>query len=125
MSELTYQEKFRKAVIKYRKTHTIKETAAFFEIGEDTVSRWERQYREEKTLAPRKRNEFTYASIVSEEGKKFIAALIEKTNDITLEEIRQHYFVRFNQEISVQTVHYHLKKLNISRKKKVLTILIN
>jgi transposase len=120
MTELTYQEKLRKAVIKYKQNHTIEETAKFFEIGTDTVSRWDSQYKKEGTLSPRKKGGATYY-IVSEEGKKFLASEVEKRNDITLEEIRQKYFIRFNEDISVPTVHYHLAKLNITRKKKVST----
>lgn len=120
MTELTYQEKLRKAVIKYKKDHTIQETALFFEIGEDTVSRWDSQYKKEGTLSHRKRNSGTYYYIVSEEGKKFLASEVEKRNDITLEELCKKYFTRFNEEISVSTVHYHLNKLNITRKKKFL-----
>lgn len=40
MNGLIAQEKLRKAVIKYKETHTIEETANFFKIGIDTVSRW-------------------------------------------------------------------------------------
>jgi transposase len=118
MTELTYQEKLRKAVIKYKQNHTIKETAIFFEIGEDTVSRWDSQYKKEGTLSHRKRSSATYYCIVFEEGKKFLASEVEKRNDITLEELRQKYFTKFNEDISVPTVHYHLDKLNITRKKK-------
>lgn len=125
MTELTYQEKLRKAVIKYKKNHTIKETAIFFEIGEDTVSRWDSQYKKEGTLSHRKRNSATYYYIVSEEGKKFLASEVEKNNDITLEELRQKYLAKFNEDISVPTVHYHLNKLNITRKKKASTTPIN
>jgi transposase len=117
MTEITYQERFRKAVIKYKQNHTIAETANFFEIGEDTVSRWDSQYKKEGTLSPRKRNAATYYHIVSEEGKNFLTSEIEKRNDITLEELRQKYLARFNQDISVPTVHYHLAKLNITHKK--------
>lgn len=119
MNELTYQEKLRKAVIKYKQTHTIEETANFFEIGTDTVSRWYAQYKKEGTLLPRKKGGATYY-VVSEEGKKFLASEVENNNDITLEDLRQKYFIRFNEDISVSAIHYHLKKLNITRKKKFL-----
>ena len=120
MTEINYQEKLRKAVFKYKQTHTIKETALFFEMGEDTVSRWDRQYKKEGTLSPRKRSKSTYYSVVSNEGKKFLVSEVEKRNDITLEELRQKYFIQFNEDISVSTVHYHLAKLGITRKKKFL-----
>jgi len=119
MNELTYQEKLRKAVIKYKQTHTIEDTADFFEIGTDTVSRWYAQYKKEGTLLPRKKGGATYY-VVSEEGKKFLASEIENNNDIKLEELRQKYNMRFNEEVSVSTIYYHLKKLNITRKKKFL-----
>ena len=109
MKELTAQEKLRKSVTNYNKTHTIKETAVFFEIGTDTVSRWKAQYKNEGTLTPAKKGGATYY-VVSEEGKKFLASEVKKKNDMTLEEIRQQYFIQFNEEISVPTVHYHLKK---------------
>lgn len=124
MNEQTYQEKLRKAVIKYKQTNTIEETANFFEIGTDTVSRWYAQYKKEGTLLPRKKGGATYY-VVSEEGKKFLASEIENNNDIKLEELRQKYFNQFNEDISVSAVHYHLKKLNITRKKKVSTTLKN
>lgn len=119
MKELTAQEKLRKAVIKYKQSHTIEETAKFFEIGTDTVSRWDAQYKKEGTLSPRKTGGATYY-VVSEEGKKFLASEVQNKNDITLEELRQQYFIRFNENISVPTVHYHLKKLNLTHKKKFL-----
>lgn len=119
MNERTYQEKLRKAVIKYKQTHTIEDTAVFFEIGTDTVSRWYAQYKNEGTLFPRKKGGATYY-VVSEEGKKFLASEVENNNDIKLEELRQKYLTKFNEEISISAVHYHLKKLNITRKKKLL-----
>lgn len=119
MNEIAYQEKLRKAVIKYKQNHTIEETANFFEIGTDTVSRWDSQYKKEGTLSNRKKGGATYY-IVSEEGKKFLASEVENNNAIKLEELRRKYFIRFNEDISVPTIHYHLKKLNITRKKKFL-----
>jgi transposase len=119
MNGLIAQEKLRKAVIKYKQNHTIVETAKFFEIGEDTVSRWDSQYKKEGRLLPRETGGLRHY-VVSEEGKKFIVSLIEENNDMTLEEIRQAYFIQFNENISIPTVSYHLKKLNITHKKKFL-----
>ena len=66
MNESTCQQKLRKAVIKYKKTHTIEETANFFEIATITVSRWDAQYKNEGTLLPRERSKDSYFSIVDE-----------------------------------------------------------
>ncbi len=117
MNGLIAQEKLRKAVIKYKETHTIQETANFFEIGTDTVSRWNSQYKKEGTLLPVETGGKTY-SLVTEEGHKFLISEIEKKNDITLEMLQKKYLARFGKLISISTVHYHLNKLNISLKKK-------
>lgn len=122
MNESTFQEKFRKAVIKYKQTHTIKETADFFEISTVTVSRWDAQYKNEDSLLPRKRNEDTYFFVIGEEGKNFLISEVENKNDITLEELRQKYLEKFNELIGVSTIHGILKKANISFKKKVSMI---
>jgi transposase len=117
MNILIIEEKLRKAVIKYNENFTIQETADFFEIGTNTVSRWKAQYINEGTLTAAKTGGATYF-VVGEEGKDFFVSEIAEKNDITLEELRQKYFKKFNEEISVSTIHYHLKKLNISLKKK-------
>lgn len=119
MELLDFQEKLRKAVLKYEKHHTIKETANFFEIGTATVSRWKAQYENNGTLTPAKKGGATYF-VVGEDGKQFLLSEIENKNDITLEELRQKYLEKFNEIIGVSTIHYHLKKANISLKKKLL-----
>ena len=123
MNESTFQEKLRKAVIKYKQTHTIEETAVFFEIATVTVSRWDAQYKNEGRLLPRKRNKNTYFSIVDDKGKQFLISEVENKNDITLEELRQKYLEKFNELIGISTIHGHLKAANISLKKKVSTTL--
>jgi len=117
METLNFQEKFRKIVIKYTENHTTKETADLFEIGTNTVSRWKSQYINDGTLIAAKKGGATYF-VVGEEGKDFFVSEIAEKNDITLEELRQKYLEKFNETISVSTIHYHLKKLNISLKKK-------
>lgn len=119
MKETTMLEKLRKAVIKYNKNHTIQETADFFELGTATVSRWDAQYKKEGTLLPRKKIGASYF-IVGEEGKQFLISEVEKRNDITLEELKQKYLEKFNEIIGISTIHWHLKKANISLKKKFL-----
>ena len=119
MELLNFQEKLRKAVIKYVGDQTINETANFFEIGTATVSRWKAQYENEGTLTPAKKGGATYF-VVGEEGKQFLISEVENKNDITLEELRQKYLEKFNELIGVSTIHYHLKKANISFKKKLL-----
>jgi transposase len=120
MNESKFQEKLRKAVIKYKQTHTIKETADFFEIATVTVSRWDAQYKNEGSLLPRKRSDDTYFSVVDEKGKQFFISEVEEKNDITLEELRQKYLEKFNELIGVSTIHGYLKEANISLKKKLL-----
>jgi transposase len=118
MELLDFQKKLRKAVLKYEKNHTINETAIFFEIGTATVSRWKAQYENVGTLTPAKKGGATYF-VVGEDGKKFLISEVENKNDITLEELRQKYLKKFNELIGISTIHYHLKKANISLKKKV------
>lgn len=124
MDGLIAQQKLRKAVVKYKSTHTIEETALFFELGTDTVSRWDAQFKKDGTLLPAKRGGKTY-SFVTEEGRKFLSSEIERQNDITLFELQQKYLERFGILISIPTVHYNLKKLKISLKKKAFTTLKN
>jgi transposase len=120
MEKFNSEEKLRKSVIKYLKEHTTNETANFFELGTATVSRWKAQYENEGTLTSAKKGGATY-SIVTEEGKQFILSEVENNNDITLAELKQKYLKKFNEIIGESTISYHLKKLNISRKKKVST----
>ncbi len=120
MEKFNPEEKLRKSVLKYLKEHTISETASFFELGTATVSRWKSQYKNEGSLLPRKRSDDTYFSVVDNKGKQFIISAIEEKNDITLEEIRQKYLENFNELIGISTIHGHLKKANISLKKKFL-----
>lgn len=117
MNETTAQKKLRKAVINYRKNHTIEESALLFEIGTDTVVRWENQFKNEGTLLPQKTGGKTY-SFVTETGQQFLRSEIEKENDITLQELQTRYLERFNIKLGISTIHYHLKKLGISLKKK-------
>ena len=118
MNETTAQEKLRKAVINYRKNHTIEQAALLFEIGTDTVVRWENQFKNDGTLLPEKNGGKTY-SFVTETGQQFLRSEIEKENDITLQELQTRYLERFNIKLGISTIHYHLKKLGISLKKKV------
>jgi transposase len=60
MELLNFQEKLRKAVLKYEKNHTINETADFFELGTATISRWKAQYENDGTLTPAKKGVKTY-----------------------------------------------------------------
>jgi transposase len=119
MESLNFQEKLRKAVIKYLENHTISETAVFFEIGTATVSRWKAHYENEGRLTAAKKGGATYC-VINEEGKKFLISEVENRNDITLEELRQKYLERFDELIGISTIHGHLKKANISLKKKFL-----
>jgi transposase len=120
MEKFNPEEKLRKSVIKYLKEHTTNETANFFELGTATVSRWKAQYKNEGILTPAKKGGATYF-VVSEEGKQFLISEVENKNDITLEELRQKYLEKFNELIGVSTIHGHLKKANISLKKKAFT----
>ena len=118
MEKFNPEKKLRKSVIKYFKDHTVFETADFFEIGTATVTRWTTVYKNEGRLTSAKKGGATY-SIVTEEGKQFILSEVENKNDITLAELKQKYLEKFNEIIGESTIAYHLKKLNISRKKKV------
>jgi len=119
MEKFNPEEKLRKSVIKYLKEHTTNETASFFELGTATVSRWKAQYENEGTLTSAKKGGATYF-VVGEEGKQFLLSEVENKNDITLEELRQRYLEKFNELIGISTIHGHLKKANISLKKKLL-----
>lgn len=120
MEKFNPEEKLRKSVIKYLKEHTTNETASFFELGTATVSRWKAQYENEGTLTSAKKGGATYF-VVGEEGKQFLLSEVENKNDITLQELRQKYLEKFHELIGISTIHGHLKKANISLKKKAFT----
>jgi transposase len=122
MEKFNPEEKLRKAVLKYLKEHTTNGTACFFELGTATVSRWKAQYKNEGTLTSAKKGGATYF-VVGEDGKQFLLSEVENKNDITLEELRQKYLENFNELIGISTIHGHLKKANISLKKKAFTTL--
>jgi transposase len=77
----------------------------------NSVSRWIREFEREKRLEARPRGH--RASIFSDEERQQLCELINKSPDITLEEIRLH----FAKSCSLNAIHKLLKKMGFVFKK--------
>jgi transposase len=77
----------------------------------NTIGRWIREYRQEEKLAASPRGH--RLSIFSEEEKRQLAELIDKTPDITLREIREY----FGKTCSLPAIFKHIKGLGYVFKK--------
>lgn len=104
-----YSEDFRKCVIEsYNKGGTCGEILSVFKIGQNTLTRWIREYRETGNYSVKKREGYRKRKVNDDE----LLAYIEKNPDATLKEIAKEYTVSF------QAISHRFKLLGISRKKK-------
>ena len=107
-----YSSDLRERVIHYlEKGHDKKSAADFFSVGIATIYRWVKQKKVTGNLAP-KRRERTYQKIDNQRLKEYIEAHPE------------HFLREIAKEFSVteQAIFYALKRLKITRKKRLLSI---
>lgn len=105
-----YSEDFRKCVVEnYNNGATRKEVLSIFKIGENTLTRWIREYRETGSYSVKKRECYKERKINDDE----LLVYIKENPDAMLKEIAKEYSVTF------QAVSYRFKLLGISRKKNI------
>ena len=102
--------KFRKRVVDYILDGGKKVDAQkIFQIGKDTIFRWLNQYADTNgDLQPKKQTVFRDKKVSDEK----LLAFVEKYPDATLKEIGTQF------KIKESSVHYRLKKLEVTLKKK-------
>ena len=114
-----YSPDFRRKVLNsYMKNGSLRKTAKKFEVSFGFVRSLSARYKAEKTIEP-KPHQSGNPPKVRPEHHSFLKKLIEKENDLSLEEICARFKNEFSVEISVTAMHESLKRLGISRKKKL------
>lgn len=97
------------------------EIANIFSVSLSTVKNFARQYRKNKTIAPKPHGGGVPA-LIHDEGKLFLQKLLKDRCDLTLEELRRLYFKQFSTELSVSTMSRTLRLMGYSRKKKLIML---
>jgi transposase len=93
------------------------QVAAFFSIGEATLQRWLREYRETGDLAP-KPHTGGHDPLVSLEGAELLSSIVRRENDRTLEEYCRLLEEAGGPRLARSTMYDTLERLGITRKKK-------
>ena len=93
------------------------QVAAFFRIGEATLQRWLREYRERGDLSP-KPHTGGHDPLVSLEGEELLRSIVRRENDRTLEEYCRLLEEAGGPRLARSTMHDTLERLRITRKKK-------
>jgi Transposase and inactivated derivatives len=93
------------------------QVAAFFRIGEATLQRWLREYRETGDLAP-KPHTGGHDPLLSAEGEELLRSIVRRENDRTLEEYCRLLREAGGPRLARSTMHDVLRRLAITRKKK-------
>ncbi len=92
------------------------QVAAFFRIGEATLQRWLREYRETGDLAP-KPHAGGHGPLLSGEGAEILRSLVKRENDRTLEEYCLLLEDSGGPRLARSTMHDTLARLRLTRKK--------
>jgi putative transposase len=95
------------------------EVAKRFLVSVKTVNRWWRGYQKEGRIAPKPMGGWLKPK-VDEAGGLQIQAWLEKTPDLTLAELCEHYESAFGVSMSTSAMDRGLKRLKITRKKNTL-----
>ncbi len=91
------------------------QVAAFFRIGEATLQRWLREYRETGELAP-KPHTGGHDPLLSLEGAELLRSIVRRENDRTLEEYCRLLEEAGGPRLARSTMHDTLERLRITRK---------
>lgn len=114
-----YSPDFRSKVLNsYMKNGSLRKTAEKFEVSYGFVQSLTARYKAEKTIEPKPHRSGNPPKI-RPEHHPFLKELIKKENDLSLEEICTRLQDEFSVKISVTAVHESLKRIGISRKKKL------
>lgn len=105
---MSYSKDLRERAVKYRMSgHTLKETSEVFEVGINTISQWEKKYKETGDLSDKPVNR-GFKKI--DPGKLIL--FVKENPDAFLKEIAEEF------ACSTEAVRKAMKKLKITRKKR-------
>jgi transposase len=100
---------------------SIRGTAARFEVSETFIYSLKKRYREAGTLAPRG-HRGGQRRRVDEAGSRYLQQVLAEAPDLTLNELCQRYEEKFGQRVSQSARDRALKRLEITRKKRLSAI---
>ena len=115
---LAYSLDLRKRVVSAYETDeaTIAEIALRFSVGETFVKKMLRQKRETDSLE-RLPHRSGAKKRFSKADRRWLARQIKETPDLTLQELREKFFLERNKQASVSTICRELKELRLPQKK--------
>jgi len=111
-----YSMDLRTRMFNYSLTHTVRHTAAVFQVSPNTVQQLRQLFVETGQLTPRPAGA-ARPRAVSAEGELFLQVLLRQDSDLTLEELRAGYADTYGVTVSLGAMHDTLKRLGITRKK--------
>ncbi|QBQ54931.1 transposase [Nitrosococcus wardiae] len=110
-----------KVIEAYRnKEGSIRQLATRFKLSKNTVSGFLRRFRETGTVHPKRREGVGHPAKIDEPRAQYLAEVLQREPDLTLQELCQRFEVRFGETISTSAMDRGLKKHRITRKKNVL-----
>ena len=119
---MAYSIDFReKVVLVYKKKKSLRKTAELLEVSYNFVKDTVKRFKTEGTLERRPHGGGNPPKI-KDIHVPFVKEMIEKENDLTLDEMCLRFEKEFNIKISKSTMCESLKRLGLSRKKKLFTI---
>lgn len=113
----SYSEDLRIRMFTYSLTHSIRETARFFNVSPNTVYLLRKVFIETGGLKPREHLR-ERAHLITPEGESYLKSLLVEENDLTLEELRHRYKKVYGVQVSIGTMFNTLERMNITYKKK-------
>lgn len=117
----SYSMDLRKRVITAyeRGQGSLRKLAQRFDVSFSFVNQLWRRYEREGTMEPKPHGGGKPRRARGEEEELFLRASLERKNDLTLAELVQSFEVKFGKRMSVSTMHETLRRMNLTRKKKV------
>jgi transposase len=113
----TLSKDLRQRILNYALTHSVRQTAATFQVSPDTVQRIKNLYYETGSIDwPVVHAVHEHA--VSPEGELYLQILLRENVDLTLAKLCDRYEEAYGVRVGVTTMHNTLKRLNYSVKKK-------
>lgn len=118
---MAYSVDFRKKILEayLKKEGNNQEIANRFKVSISTVKRIGQRFRETGKVELHL-DKIGLTSKVNEDGKEILKKIVGARPSATLEEIRDELKERCKIEVTIQAIHYILKELKISYKKKSL-----
>lgn len=118
---MAYSIDFReKVILIYEKKRSLRKTAELLEVSYNFVKDIVKRWKTEGTLEPRPHGGGNPPKI-KDIHVPFLKEIIENQNDLTLEEMCLLFQQKFNIKVSTSTMCDSLKRLDLTRKKKLFT----